>query len=186
MHRLISSREAAERLGISQATVLRAAARGILVPAEATPGGHLRFRLEDVGAMAGAPSPELGPSAKLISTGAAARLLGVSQHTVIRACREGRLRPDETTPGGHHRFSERRIQELAPLAAELVGTGGAARALGLTADKLRRAVQRGIVTPAAVTPGGHRRFAAEELASRSHTNGTASRHTGDGSVDAGA
>ena len=47
---------------------------------------------------------------------------------------------------------------------ELVGTGGAARVLGLTVDRLRRAVNQGTVTPAAVTPGGHRRFAAADLA----------------------
>jgi excisionase family DNA binding protein len=113
---------------------------------------------------------------KLIGSREAARLLGVSQHTVIRACREGRLVADEVTPGGHHRFSETRIQALGPTASELVGTGPAARTLGLTVDKLRRAVQRGIVTPATITPGGHRRFAAAELswnANASNANGTA-------------
>ena len=107
-----------------------------------------------------------------MSTGETARLLGVSQHTVIRACREGRLVPDEITPGGHRRFSPDRIRRLAPLPGDLVGTGGAARVLGLTADRLRRAVHQGTVTPAAVTPGGHRRFATAELASTAmRTNG---------------
>lgn len=73
--------------------------------------------------------------------------------------------PDEVTPGGHRRFSPDRIRKLAPLPGDLVGTGGAARVLGLTADKLRRAVHRGTVTLAAVTPGGHRRFATAELTS---------------------
>jgi DNA-binding transcriptional MerR regulator len=116
-----------------------------------------------------------------MSTGETARLLGVSQHTVIRACREGRLVPDEITPGGHRRFSPDRIRTLAPLPGDLVGTGGAARALGLTADKLRRAVNHGTLTPAAVTPGGHRRFATAELAPRAvRTNGGGG---GNGSVD---
>ena len=124
--------------------------------------------------MAGAPSPAPTAGTRLLSTGEAARLLGVSQHTVIRACRDGHLVPDEVTPGGHRRFAEDRIRKLSPLVGELVGTGGAARALGLTAEKLRRAVNRGTVTPAAVTPGGHRRFAAAELASNgSHLNGDA-------------
>jgi excisionase family DNA binding protein len=162
---LISSREAATRLGVSQATVLRAVARGTLKPAETTPGGHRRFCLEDVAALAGAPSLVPSAGTRLISTGETARLLGVSQHTVIRACREGRLVPDEITPGGHRRFSPDRIRKLAPLSRDLVGTGGAARVLGLTAAKLRRAVQHGTVTLAAVTPGGHRRFATAELAS---------------------
>jgi DNA-binding transcriptional MerR regulator len=135
------------------------------MPSETTPGGHHRFRLEDVGAFAVAAAPRLVSGTRLISSGAAARLLGVSQHTVMRACREGRLDPDETTPGGHHRFSEERIRRLAPMAGELVSTGGAARALGLTAARLRRAVHEGTVRPAAVTPGGHRRFATALLSS---------------------
>jgi excisionase family DNA binding protein len=116
-----------------------------------------------------------------MSTGETARLLGVSQHTVIRACREGRLEPDEITPGGHRRFSPDRIRKLAPLPGDLVGTGGAARVLGLTADKLRRAVHQGTVTPAAITPGGHRRFATAELASTvMRTNGGAANGAADG------
>jgi hypothetical protein len=111
--------------------------------------------------------------------------MAVSQHTVIRACRDGRLKPDETTPGGHLRFSEKRIRLLAPLTNELVGTAGAARALGLTVDKLLRAVHSGMVTPAAVTPGGHRRFAAAGLSSTppqskddlsAHTNRQGAEH----------
>jgi excisionase family DNA binding protein len=170
LHNLISSREAADRLGVSQATVLRAVARGALTPAKTTPGGHHRFRLEAIEALAGAPSAKPG-LAPFISTGAAARLLAVSQHTVIRACRDGRLMPDETTPGGHLRFSEERIRLLAPLAKELKGTGETARVLGLTVGRLRRAVNDGTVTPASVTPGGHRRFAASELATTAFKSG---------------
>ena len=56
-----------------------------------------------------------------------------------------------------------RIRELAPRACELVGSGAAARTLGLSVDKLRRAVQRGTVSLATITPGGHRRFATADL-----------------------
>jgi excisionase family DNA binding protein len=160
---LISSREAAERLGVSQATVLRAVARRTLVPIETTPGGHHRFRLQDVEASAIAAAPNIASGTKLIGSREAARLLGVSQHTVIRACREGHLEADDVTPGGHHRFSEARIRGLAPRSEGLVGTGTAARTLGLSIDKLLRAVHRGAVVPAAITPGGHRRFATAEL-----------------------
>ena len=163
MHRLISSREAAERLGVSQATVLRAGARRTLIPAETTPGGHHRFRQQDIEACATGAAPNLISGTKLIGSREAARLLGVSQHTVMRACREGHLEADEVTPGGHHWFSEARIRELAPRACKLVGSGAAARTLGLSVDKLRRAVQRGTVSLATLTPGGHRRFAAAEL-----------------------
>ena len=188
MHRLISSREAAERLGVSQATVLRAVARGTLIPAETTPGGHHRFRAQDVEAYATAAAPNLISGTKLIGSREAARLLGVSQHTVIRACREGHLEADEVTPGGHHRYSEERILGLAPRAYELVGSGAAARTLGLSVDKLRRAVQRGHVSLATITPGGHRRFAAADLppiALKAHLNGSAPGH-GDGAGNATA
>ena len=153
--------------------------------AETTPGGHHRFRLEDVERSAIAAAPNLVHGAKLISTSAAARLLGVSQHTVIRACRKGRLKADEITPGGHRRFSETRIEALAPLASDLVGTGAAARTLGLTVDKLLRAVHNGALIPATITPGGHRRFAAADLPSMAlngslngsaHANGNGAGH----------
>jgi excisionase family DNA binding protein len=151
------------RLGVSQATVLRAVARGILKPALTTRGGHRRFHAEAVDALARALRPHVGGDVRLISTGQVARLLGVSQPTVVRAVREGRLQPDETTPGGHHRFVEARIRELAPFTSELVGTSGAARALGLTVQKVLRAVHQGQLSPVAITPGGHRRFAASHL-----------------------
>jgi excisionase family DNA binding protein len=174
---LISSREVADRLGVSQATVLRAVARGTFKSAETTPGGHHRFNPADVDVLAETLSPKLGFNTRLISTRAVALLLGVSQHTVMRACREGRLTPDETTPGGHHRFSEKRIHELAPTGGSLLSTGGAARALGLTVGKVRRAVQLGTLTPAAITPGGHRRFAAAELYSSAlNSNGNGATH----------
>ena len=156
------------------------------MPAETTPGGHHRFRLQDVEAYASAAAPDLISGTKLIGSREAARLLGVSQHTVIRACREGYLKADEVTPGGHHRFSETRIKELAPSACELVGSGAAARTLGLSIDKLRRAVRQGTVSLATITPGGHRRFAAADLSIHAmHPNGNGAG-AGDGATDASA
>jgi excisionase family DNA binding protein len=101
---LISSRIAAARLGVSQSTLLRAVARGWLIPALTTPGGHRRFRVHDVERLAaGLPGPSTSPD--LVRSSEAARLLGVSQHTVNRAAREGRLRSASITPGGHRRFA---------------------------------------------------------------------------------
>ena len=93
----------AVRLGVSQATVSRAVARGLLRPALVTPGGHRRFSEADVKAFAETllDEPE---GARLVTTGQAAKLLGISQPTLNRAVREGRLRPTVTTPGGHRRF----------------------------------------------------------------------------------
>lgn len=109
-HGLLSSRELAERLGISQATVLRAVAKGLIQPATTTPGGHRRFRPEDLTLFDLAHTQARRRDGRLISTGEAARILGVSQHTVIRAVHHGRLEPDEVTPGGHYRFALQRIR----------------------------------------------------------------------------
>ena len=93
----------AARLGVSQATVARAVAKGVLRPAMITPGGHRRFSQADVEAYAMSLQDE-PEGARLITTGEAARLLGVSQPTLNRAVRRGLLRPTLTTPGGHRRF----------------------------------------------------------------------------------
>ena len=109
-HGLLSSRELAQRLGVSQATVLRAIAKGLIQPATTTPGGHRRFRPEDLTLLDLAQDKDRRRDGRLISTGEAARILGVSQHTVIRAVHHGRLEPDEVTPGGHFRFALQRIR----------------------------------------------------------------------------
>ena len=67
----------AARLGVSQATVARAVARGLLRPALITPGGHRRFNSADVEVYAASLQDE-PEGARLITTGEAARLLGVS------------------------------------------------------------------------------------------------------------
>jgi excisionase family DNA binding protein len=84
----------ADRLGVSQATVSRAVARGLLHPALVTPGGHKRFDEADLA----------NGDIRLVTSRQAAKLLGVSQPTLNRAVRQGRLRPAMTTPGGHRRF----------------------------------------------------------------------------------
>jgi excisionase family DNA binding protein len=148
-------------------------ARGDIKPAQVTAGGHHRFRAEDVEAVARTLSPRVdGGNARLISTGQAARLLAVSQHTVIRAVNEGRLEPDETTPGGHHRFSEDRIWQMAPRLGVLVGVAGAARVLGISVGEVVKAVHQGTLQPVAITPGGHRRFAPWLLLSAREGNGS--------------
>lgn len=108
----------AARLGVSQATVSRAVARGLLHPALVTPGGHRRFSEADIEAFAQNLQDE-PEGAHLVTTGEAARLLGVSQPTLNRAVRSGRLRPTLVTPGGHRRF------DSAELSAALLVEGSA-------------------------------------------------------------
>ena len=111
---MITSNELATRLGVSRATVIRAVARGLLKPTAVTPGGHRRFLPEDLEGLA--PSGKRGG---LVTSKEAARLLGVSQQTVNRAVREGRLRPAAVTPGGHRRFSPSAIYDS--LYAQVMG-----------------------------------------------------------------
>jgi excisionase family DNA binding protein len=106
LHTLLSSNDLALRLGISRATVLRAVARGLLKPAQVTPGGHRRFLPEDVQGLERRLS-----AGELIGSSEAARLLGVSQQTLNRAVRNGTVRPAAVTPGGHRRFTSIDIAE---------------------------------------------------------------------------
>lgn len=48
-------------------------------------------------------------------------------------------------------------------APKLVSTGVAAEALGVAHNTLHQWWQKGIVTPALVTPGGHARWDLDEL-----------------------
>jgi len=112
LHTLISSNDLANRLGVSRATVLRAVARGLFKPAVVTPGGHRRFRPEDVEGFA-----RRGTSVELVSSKEAARLLGVSQPTLNRAVRDGRVQPAVVTPGGHRRFATSDLAESRRAAA---------------------------------------------------------------------
>jgi excisionase family DNA binding protein len=55
-------------------------------------------------------------SEKLVSTGEAARRLGVNLRTLQRWVREGLVAPDWTTPGGHMRWDvDRLLQEVRRL-----------------------------------------------------------------------
>jgi excisionase family DNA binding protein len=73
-----------------------------------TPGGHRRFRPQDVEELSGHLKAN-GHSRQLVSSSEAARLLGVSQQTLNRAVRDGRVRPAAVTPGGHRRFDSSEI-----------------------------------------------------------------------------
>jgi excisionase family DNA binding protein len=88
----------------------------LLKPAVVTPGGHRRFLPQDVEELGGRLRRN-GGSSELIGSSEAARLLGVSQQTLNRAVREGRVRPAVVTPGGHRRFEISDIVESSREAA---------------------------------------------------------------------
>src|SRR2546423_15630750 len=92
LHRLISSKDVALRLGVSQATVLRAVARGLLRPALITPGGHRRFRPQEGEAFADGPQ-DAPPGARPGGTREAAPAPGGRQPTPHPARRPRRPRP---------------------------------------------------------------------------------------------
>src|SRR2546422_7227935 len=81
LHRLISSKDVALRLGVSQATVLRAVARGLLRPALITPGGHRRFSPQEVEAFARGPQDD-PDGGRLVGAGEGPRLPGVRPTTL--------------------------------------------------------------------------------------------------------
>jgi excisionase family DNA binding protein len=107
----------------------------------------------------------------LISSNDLAARLGVSRATVLRAVAKGRLKPAVVTPGGHRRFLPHDADELGGRlkpdgrGLRLVGSREAARLLGVSQQTFNRAVRLGRLQPAAVTPGGHRRFDASEIGS---------------------
>ncbi|MBV9313147.1 MAG: MerR family DNA-binding transcriptional regulator [Pseudonocardia sp.] len=58
-------------------------------------------------------------SGKLVSTGEAARMLGVNLRTLQRWASEGQIKPDWITPGGHMRWDvERLLREIKELPKE--------------------------------------------------------------------
>ncbi|HVS48445.1 MAG TPA: helix-turn-helix domain-containing protein [Candidatus Dormibacteraeota bacterium] len=96
-------------------------AKGLIRAAVVTPGGHHRFLSEDDEALEGRLNARAG-GADLVSSKEAARLLGVSQQTLNRAVREGRVQPAAVTPGGHRRFAISELVESRRKAANAVGT----------------------------------------------------------------
>ncbi|HYR50853.1 MAG TPA: helix-turn-helix domain-containing protein [Candidatus Eisenbacteria bacterium] len=121
MHTLLSSNDLADRLGISRASVLRAVSRGQLRPALVTPGGHRRFLPQDAESLGRRPAAG-DRDDQLLGSSEAARLLGISQQTLNRAVRQGRLLPAVVTPGGHRRFAASDIVDSRRAAAN-GGTG---------------------------------------------------------------
>lgn len=113
---------------MSRATVLRAVVKGLLRPALVTPGGHRRFRIEDVERLGSRLTAD-GRDAQLIGSSEAARLLGVSQPTLNRAVRNGQVHAAAITPGGHRRFDTSEIYDSLREAANGAGRGQGQRVI---------------------------------------------------------
>jgi excisionase family DNA binding protein len=58
----------------------------------------------------------------VLSTAEAARRLGISKSTLIRAVNRGEIQPAFRTPGRHLRFTDRELQEIKK---RLTATGDA-------------------------------------------------------------
>src|SRR5919198_4277626 len=114
---------------------------------------------------------------RLLTSGRAAELLGISQATVLRAVRDGQLMPALVTDGGHYRFSEATLRAWADAHGQgparggvlegnfqLFGSEGLASRLRVSPATIVRAVKRGVITPTLITPGGHYRFSPGDVA----------------------
>src|SRR5919199_5566986 len=110
----------------------------------------------------------------LITSRRAAELLGVSQPTLLRAVRAGQLKPSATTKGGHYRFSEEALlkwgrahgmaAETIELSPRLFTSSGLADRLRVSHATVLRMVQKGLIRPSSLTPGGHYRFTPQDVA----------------------
>lgn len=47
---------------------------------------------------------------RLVTTGQAAKELGVTRRSIVRWVRRGELEPDYVTPGGHYRWDVERLR----------------------------------------------------------------------------
>lgn len=99
---LLRTAEAAERIGVSQRTVLAWAQKGWL-PSLLTPGGHRRYRASDVERHAAS-----GP---LLTPAEVAARFRVSPQSVSRWLAAGRLAGYETA-GGHRRAYAADVEAL--------------------------------------------------------------------------
>src|SRR5438105_7594650 len=112
---LIPTGRAAEILGVSPATILRAVHEGRLEASATTAGGHYRFSMEALRAYGGSKvsSRREGPSSfLLLSSKDVASRLGLSQATIVRAVQRGQIEPTVVTPGGHYRFAPKEIAQI--------------------------------------------------------------------------
>lgn len=95
--------------------------------------------------------------------GEAAERSGQSAAVIREAVRSCLLR-SYVTDGGTHRFAERDVEAWAAQRRQACLTPkAAALRAGVTTEALRGAVERGELQPAAVTPGGHRRYAVADV-----------------------
>jgi DNA-binding transcriptional MerR regulator len=113
---------------------------------------------------------------RLLSTGQAAKIIGVSTSSLSHWVNGGLIEPTLVTPGGQYRFDldELRAQirrrlpagELeagASKAKRMLSTGEAAKAIGVSPRSLSRWTSEGLIEPSLVTPGGQFRFDLDEL-----------------------
>jgi len=108
-NRLLTVADAAAEAGVTEEAVRNWEALG-LITARDTPAGP-RYALHEIADLL-EHGPRFTPSPRWLTTGQAARVLGVQPHTLMLRAGEGRI-PHKRTPEGQRRYDERDMRAIA-------------------------------------------------------------------------
>ena len=108
-NRLLTVADAAAEAGVTEEAVRNWEALG-LITARDTPEGP-RYALHEIADLL-EHGPRFTPAPRWLTTGQAARVLGVQPHTLMLRAGEGRV-PCRRTPQGARRFDERDMRAIA-------------------------------------------------------------------------
>ena len=107
--RLLTGEAAAQAAGVNIEAFRNWIVLGLVMPRE-TPVGP-RYALHEIRDLL-EHGPRFTPAARWLTTGQAARVLGVQPHTLMRRAGEGRV-PCMRTPQGFRRYDERDMRAIA-------------------------------------------------------------------------
>ena len=108
-NRLLTVADAAAEAGVTEEAVRNWEALG-LITARDTPEGP-RYALHEIADLL-EHGPRFTPAPLWLTTGQAARVLGVQPHTLMLRAGEGRI-PHKRTPEGQRRYDERDMRAIA-------------------------------------------------------------------------
>ena len=107
--RLLTEDAAAEAAGVDVEAFRNWIALGLITPRK-TPAGP-KYALAEIRDLL-EHGPRFTPSPRWLTTGQAARVLGVQPHTLMLRAGEGRI-PHKRTPEGQRRYDERDMRAIA-------------------------------------------------------------------------